>query len=346
MVQKETITKSGIGEGVSVIIPAYNAAEWLEPTTNKIDEALIRAKIKDAEIIIIDDGSSDGTYTTAQKLEASVPVHALTQPNQGRFLTRKRGVRIAKYPTIFFVDTRVWIDNNSLKYVLEQQHQHPERLVWNGDVEVHKKGNVIARFGDAVTRIGWRRYHGNPRLLSYDITDFDHYPKGTGIFIAPKSLLTQAIRWFESQTKDIKNSSDDTLLIRYIAERERIWISPGFTSLYFARTTLKGFIGHTYHRGMFFVDGFLRPGTRFYYPLVGFLAISFISVITLIFIPAVIPFALIILSMLWVLELLTALCLRIGAKDSLSLFLLTPVFALFYGLGIWRAFIYRIVKKK
>jgi hypothetical protein len=182
-------------------------------------------------------------------------------------------------------------------------------------------------------------------LLSYDIADFDHYPKGTGIFIAPKRLIQDATAWFESQTKDIKNSSDDTLLIRYIAERQRIWISPGFTSIYFARTTLRGFIGHTYHRGMFFVDGFLRPGTRFYYPLIAFLAISCLIPVALILYPGLIAFAAIGFAVVWSLELVVALLLKIGLKDALSLFILSPIFAFFYGAGIWRAVIRRTLLK-
>jgi hypothetical protein len=268
-------------------------------------------------------------------------VKVFVQSNQGRFLARKKGVYHAKYDTIFFVDTRVWIDEKSLNYVQDQQAKHPTRRVWNGDVEVYKKGNIIARFGDAVTRIGWRRYHGNPRLLSYSIEEFDHYPKGTGIFIVPKKLLIDAIEWFESQTQDIKNSSDDTLLIRYIAERERIWISPGFMSTYFARTTLPAFVKHTYHRGMFFVDGFLRPGTRFYYPLIIFLSLSVIIPLTILIFPLLGVYILVAMVFLWLAELMVAILLRLGLKDAFALFALSPIFALFYGLGIWRAVIKR-----
>lgn len=344
MASKQTTQQLGVKDGVSIIIPAYNAEEWIVKTTNKIADAVVKAGIENAEIIIIDDGSTDSTKIISDTITLPLPVDVFTQKNKGRFLARKNGVRRARYPTIFFVDTRVWIDEDSLVYVLKQQQSDPSRLVWNGDVQVYKKGNVIARFGDAVTRIGWRRYHGNPRLLSYGIKDFDYYPKGTGIFIVPKQLLINAIDWFESQTKDIKNSSDDTLLIRYIAERENIWISPGFTSTYFARTTLKAFIKHTYHRGMFFVDGFLRPGTRFFLPLIAFLALTFVAVVILIAFPfLIIPVALLLIS-LWFLELLVALALRLGIKDSLSLFILSPVFALFYGIGIWRASIKRFIK--
>lgn len=341
MVQKETTPGGLWRSGVSVIIPAYNAAKWLKPTTGKIDFALQNAEIGLAEIIIIDDGSTDRTYEIAKTLTASVPIRVLTHPNQGRFLTRKRGVYLAKYDTIFFVDTRVWIDEGALKYIDKQQRRFPERRVWNGDVQVHKNGNLIARFGDAVTHIGWRRYYVNPRLVSYDTQDFDYYPKGTGMFLTPRRILLEAIDWFESQTTDIRYSSDDTLLIRYIAEKERIWISPKFTCVYFSRSTLKEFITHTYHRGIFFVDGFLRPGTRFYYPLIAFLVLCPVILLTLIVLPALIYWIALGTLVVWIIELIVAVWLRIGIKDALALFLLSPVFALFYGAGIWKAVVAR-----
>lgn len=344
MTSKQTTVYS-LNDGISIVIPAYNAEKWIIPTTEKIVAAIHKANIKKSEIIIVDDGSTDKTKEVALGLDYDISVYVYSQENAGRFLARKNGVGHAHYDTIFFVDTRVWIDEKSLSYVLHQQQEHPERKVWNGDVEVQKKGNIIARFGDAITQIGWRRYHGKPRLLSYDIKDFDYYPKGTGIFIVPRELLLNAIDWFEKQTKDIKNSSDDTLLIRYIAERERIWISPGFTSIYFARTTLKAFINHTYHRGMFFVDGFLRRGTRFFYPLIGFLLLTFIVPITVIIFPVTVSFILIGLCILWLLEFILAILMKVPVKDALSLFILTPLFALAYGMGIWRAVIIRIINK-
>lgn len=330
---------------LSIIIPAYNAESWLDPTTKKIDDAVRVAKCT-AELIIINDGSKDDTLATARnlKLENIKNIRVLTHDNSGRFLTRKRGVDAAKYETILFIDTRVWIDANSLKYVFEQREAHPDRIVWNGDVSVAKKGNIIARFGDAVTCIGWRRYHGNPRLLSYDINDFDYYPKGTGLFMAPTRLIKEAISWFEKTTTDVKNSSDDTLMIRYIAERERIWISPSFTCTYFARTTIRAFISHTFYRGQFFVDGFMRKGTRFYYPLIAFLTACFVLCAVALFYPFVIPFYLMTFAVLWISELFVALVLRINVMDALSLFALSPIFAVVYGGGIWRAVIRRFLK--
>jgi hypothetical protein len=154
----------------------------------------------------------------------------------------------------------------------------------------------------------------------------------------PKKNLLEANNWFKKNTKNTKDSNDDTLLIRHIAESHAINLSPNFYCTYHARTSLKQYCKHVYHRGKVFVDGFLRrDGNRFFWPLVGFLILSVSIPIYLIISPQYIGIALGLLAIAWILELLTALLLKVPIKDALSLFVLSPLFAILYGLGIWSA---------
>ncbi len=331
--------------GLSIVIPAYNAQDWLEPTINKLFVAISKANLTSFEIIIVNDGSTDETLKLAYSIQTKHnEVSVLTHKNAGRFITRKRGVMSARYDRIFFIDTRVWINENSLLFLKEQTANYPDRQVWNGHINVAKKGNMIARFGDAITLIGWRRYFRKPRLISYGINEFDYYPKGTTMFSLPKKTLVDAIEWFEANTTDIKNSSDDTLLIRHIAEQNRIWLSPEFSATYFARTTLKGFISHSYYRGQYFVDGFLRPGTRFYFPLLMFLIGCVVAVVICVIWPVVIFLLIALAFIIWLIGYVVAIALGLSIKDATSLVMLAPLFALTYGTGIWRAVIRRFLK--
>lgn len=329
-------------KGISVVIPAFNAANWLQSTTEKLINSIRKADISKFEIIIVDDGSTDQTSTVLQQLSEQYGgcIVVLSHENSGRFVTRKRGVLAAKYPRILFLDTRVWLDELSLAFLSEQLEEYPRRQVWNGHINVAKKGNIIARFGDALTLIGWRRYFKHPKLSSFGVKDFDYFPKGTGLFSAPKSLLIEAMEWFESMTTDIRNSSDDTLLIRHIAEKEKIWISPEFSALYHARTTLGAFIKHSFYRGQFFVDGFLRKDTRFFWPLIIFLVATFPVVVVIL----VYPVSFLPMCALWVAGFVAALILGLSVMDSFALFLLSPLFTIAYGFGIWRAVIRRTLR--
>lgn len=319
--------------GLSVIIPVYNAVDWIEPTVKHVVGALQSAQAFDAEIIIIDDGSTDGSVTRARSIKMSekYQIKVVSQKNKGRYLARKRGVELSKKENILFIDSRVFINQDALHFLAERLRSSADQI-WNAHVNIDKKGNVFARFWDAIVFIGWRRYFRSPKTTSYGIDEFDYYPKGTTMIYMPKKRLVAAMEDFESTTNDIEFSSDDTLLIRYMAERQPINISPGFSCIYHGRSTLKKFLLHAYDRGQFFVDGFLRPGTRFFIPLILFLIATPLAIFGLVLYPALL-FGLL---GLWVAELLVARLLGVPVADSLSLFILSPLFALVYGAGIWR----------
>jgi len=327
---------------LSVVIPTYNGAQWLSKTINEITAAVTTAEVREYEIIVINDGSTDDTTEVIKSIskETKLPIRIVSQPNSGRFVARRTGANEAKYPNLLFVDTRVFIGKNSLKYVLKQRSHDQSRNVWCSHVRVKTNGNMYARFWEAIAYVAWRKYFSNPRDLSYGIKEFDDYPKGTTCFYIKKDILVEANEWFVSNTKDLKTSNDDTLLLRHIAENNSINISPDFWCLYHARTSLKQYTKHVYHRGQVFVDGFLRKdGNKYYWPLVGFLILSALTPLALIFKPALVAPALFMALVGWVMELLLILAIRVPIRDGLSLFILSPVFAVFYGAGIWRAFI-------
>jgi dolichol-phosphate mannosyltransferase len=92
---------------LSVIVMAYNEAESVERVVREIDAVLDRAAPR-SEIVIVDDGSTDGTETTADRLTSVMPrvrvVHH--RPNQGLGGVYRTGFRQAEgeYVTFFPAD--------------------------------------------------------------------------------------------------------------------------------------------------------------------------------------------------------------------------------------------------
>ena len=335
---KKPVSSSQPPVSLSVVIPAYNAAKWLPLSVPKVAAAIKAASISKAEIIIVDDGSSDDTVTAAESLKLEFPVRVISQPNSGRFMARHRGVSAAQHQYVLFIDTRIFIGDKSLQYIVNRLNKDQTKLVWTSHVIIDKENNPYARFWEALTFIAWRKYFANPRDCSYGIKDFDHYPKGTTCFFVPRRVILEANEWFKSKTKNTKASNDDTLLIRHIAEQYNINLSPSFSCTYHARTSLKQYAKHVYHRGKVFVDGFLRhDGNRFFWPLVAFLILSIATLLFLLIFSHYILAFLMVLSVAWILELATALLLGVPGKDALSLFILSPLFVLLYGAGIWAA---------
>src|SRR5215471_1574963 len=84
---------------VSILIPAYNAEEWIETT---IQSALGQTWQR-KEIIIVDDGSRDGTAAVARRF-ASKEVAAVSTENQGAAAARNRALQISKGDYIQWLD--------------------------------------------------------------------------------------------------------------------------------------------------------------------------------------------------------------------------------------------------
>lgn len=89
------------GELVSIIIPAYNVGNYLEECVH----SLLCQTYKNYEVIIIDDGSTDNTYTVGKRLTAeNANVKLLHQENQGVSIARNAGIEKANGEFFVFVD--------------------------------------------------------------------------------------------------------------------------------------------------------------------------------------------------------------------------------------------------
>ena len=88
------------GPTVSVIIPAYNA----EPTLSATLRALAQAEPPPHEVIVVDDGSSDGTRRCAESLGARV---IQLEANRGAAAAKNRGARTATGDALFFTDADI-----------------------------------------------------------------------------------------------------------------------------------------------------------------------------------------------------------------------------------------------
>lgn len=91
---------------VSVIIPIYNTAAYLR----KALDSICGQTLKELEIILIDDGSTDGSRGIIEeyaKRDARIRWYA--QPNQGLSVARNRGLLHAASTYILWTVTTYWI---------------------------------------------------------------------------------------------------------------------------------------------------------------------------------------------------------------------------------------------
>ena len=208
----------------------------------------------------------------------------------------------------------------------------PDRFVWNAHVDIEAEGNPYGVFWDVLTKNAFAAYFSDPRTTSFGSSDFDAFPKGTTCFLAPRQLLVDSFASGSSGYADDRYANDDTVAIRRIAESARINISPGFRCTYQPRRDLKGFVRHAFHRGIVFLDGHGRRGTRLYPVVVAFypLTVVWLTVAARSRVAAIAPLVLAAAGG-------AALAVRLRrSADAHITAGLAPVYLLAHGAGMWR----------
>ena len=114
---------------ISVVIPAYNAERTIIPTIQSIQEQTI----KDLEIIVINDGSSDRTLELLSTVNDE-RLKVYSYPNGGLSTARNRGISKARGEFISFIDADDLWTSDKLEKQLAALQKNPEAGVaysWN-----------------------------------------------------------------------------------------------------------------------------------------------------------------------------------------------------------------------
>lgn len=105
---------------VSIIIPTYNAISYLPEAV----QSVFQQSFTDYELIIIDDGSTDGTAQWVSQLSNSC-VHLISQSNQGKSAARNAGIKAAQAKYVAFLDADDLWEATKLEQQFAYLDQHP-----------------------------------------------------------------------------------------------------------------------------------------------------------------------------------------------------------------------------
>jgi len=95
---------------VSILIPAHNAEAWIGDSI----KSAIAQTWHHKEVIVVDDGSTDKTLTTAQQFESN-EVRVVTQPNQGAAVARNTAFSVAQGDYIQWLDADDILDPRKIE---------------------------------------------------------------------------------------------------------------------------------------------------------------------------------------------------------------------------------------
>jgi peptidoglycan-N-acetylglucosamine deacetylase len=128
---------------VSVIIPAYNEEKVISQTIDSLIAQQYRGAI---EIIVVDDGSKDGTYQQARASHGDKPgVRVFTKPNGGKASALNFGIAHALYDIVIALDADTLFARDTVAELV-QPLAEPRVAAVAGNAKVGNRINIVTRW--------------------------------------------------------------------------------------------------------------------------------------------------------------------------------------------------------
>jgi glycosyltransferase involved in cell wall biosynthesis len=131
---------------VSIILPTYNSLDKLSKALSCLNE--LDYPRDNFEIIVVDDGSNDGTQEYVKEFMSQVKLNStyVYQPNKGPAAARNNGIRRASGKYLLLIDSDCYVDRNILTHYL--RHFPDDCLGGVGGNVLPESLNVITEYLD------------------------------------------------------------------------------------------------------------------------------------------------------------------------------------------------------
>ena len=126
-------------ELISVVVPVYNVRTYLE----KCFDSVAGQSYRNLEIILVDDGSTDGSGELCEELAGrDNRVRVIHKKNGGLGSARNAGIDAAKGEILSFVDSDDWIEPGMYDTMTEIMHRENAQIIACGIKRVSEAGEV------------------------------------------------------------------------------------------------------------------------------------------------------------------------------------------------------------
>ena len=122
---------------ISVVIPCFNQGHFLSEAL----ESVLAQTEPAAEIVVVDDGSTDNTVAVARRYPR---VKCVRQPNRGLASARNTGLRHTSCDFLVFLDADDRLRPDALEVGVRELRAHPAcALVWGRCVRIDEHGRQL-----------------------------------------------------------------------------------------------------------------------------------------------------------------------------------------------------------
>lgn len=193
---------------ISVIIPVFNRAGYIR----KCIESVLLQKDVNTEIIIIDDGSNDGSSDICDEYAKRFEnIKVLHEANGGLSKARNAGLNIAKGEYVYFLDSDDFLPPDSLETLLKLQKREDADYVFGNYAQYSDDGE----YKDTV--IIPKKYCN--RLLSHrEVCELLLFSDRTHVLVVWGKLFKRAV-WDGIRFAEDISLSEDQFIFEKLMER-------------------------------------------------------------------------------------------------------------------------------
>lgn len=125
----------------SVVIPTYNRIVFLKATI----ESVLSQTFQDFELVLVDDGSTDGTADMMQKIFANEPkINYIRKKNEERSIARNTGFKQAKGKFVVFFDSDDLMLPNHLATLHDYILRYPDVNFFATQADCLENGKIVS----------------------------------------------------------------------------------------------------------------------------------------------------------------------------------------------------------
>jgi len=218
---------------ISVIIPTYNCAKYLEESI----ESVLAQTGADFEVIVVDDGSTDNTSEVLSRYKTDARIKTTCQPNSGPGAARNSGINLSEGDYLCFLDADDVMEPGSLSSRVEALTAAPDiAMVFSDYTLKHDENDYIRGYlghnhfieyfksALAPSTLGCTLFNNRFTELFYS---FSPHPIWTGTVMLRKSVAA-SVGFFRT---DISVGEDSDYWMR-IVERHRFAYIDKATAVY------------------------------------------------------------------------------------------------------------------
>lgn len=154
---------------ISVIIPVYNVEQYLRQCLDSV----INQSLKDIEIILVDDGSTDSSLSICKEYaQKDSRIKIFEQKNLGSGAARNKGIKSANSEFVIFMDSDDYYPQNDILETLYNKAKENNVLICGGSFSILDNNQITNSFENDQTFEGYT-FNSNG-LVKYEDYQFDY----------------------------------------------------------------------------------------------------------------------------------------------------------------------------